>query len=77
MEWKSPGQRHHANMRKAAGAEEGGQTETSLGKREDAPGKMRHLNLGKTIQLSSHSQLFHFHHTIRKEGTKAFTENAA
>ena len=23
MEWKSPGQRHHANMREAAGAEEG------------------------------------------------------
>lgn len=51
MEWESPGQRHHANRGEAGGAMEDGlercRDRPVLGKREDAPGKRRHLNLGK------------------------------
>lgn len=70
---KAPGQRHHANMTEAAGAYERRvkryRRETSRGKREDAPGKMKHLNLGNPPVEHPFSTV-HFHHTIRKEAQR-------
>lgn len=47
---KAPGKRYHANRRGSRSLQtnrEDLERETSLGKREDAPGNVRHLNLGK------------------------------
>lgn len=47
---KAPRKRHHANRRGSRSLQTNGEDlekETSLGKREDAPGSVRHLNLGK------------------------------